>query len=445
MEPLARLGLGPQTFLGVYDGHGGSEASQFLWRRLHEVVAEALEEATPRVAEAFRQDRAAERESLFGSGGGAEAKRCEDWDCRDRLDFDVDVGCYGDHHGISNNHHDSVRVGVERGQAGRTVGGVWTSSSAFFSCSGSSSSSNGGGTREPGVPPLRPPVPVPSQHPSVHSAPPAGGSLTRCSSPRPDTAARAVPVPADDATGDSGSVSLLQDSPKEEAREGNVRDARSWSSGAVGVNVSVDVGVSIRTRSSSAGAGVSPRGGSSAPCLPLEWLLGARAAAAAPRPSCSGGDVNDGVGGETIALAEQQTGFVAAGASDSGTAVAGEQCTGVVAVNDRGCSGGAPHQQAVGVGGGEAASGVCTNSGTAGAVKDRPVGVGGGRGYSLRGVSGEDCGGGVLDGSVAWPRRGGAQSPGGGPSRPLATAGLPAEGGGYGLKERRKFTAAVDR
>lgn len=444
MEPLARLGLGPQTFLGVYDGHGGSEASQFLWRRLHEVVAEALEEATPRVAEALRQDRAAERESLFGSGGGAEAKRPEDWDCRDRLDFDVDVGCYGDHH--INNHHEGVRVRVERGQAGRTVGGVWTSSSAFFSCSGSSSSSSS--TREPGVPPLRPPVPVPSQHPSAHSAPPAGGSLTRCSSPRPDSVAPAVPLPADNTTGESGSVSPTEDNLKEETREGIVRDARSWSSGAIGMKVSVDVGV--RSRSSS--AGFSGRGGSSAPCLPLEWLLGARAAAAAPRPSCSGGDVNDGVVGEYVA--GQQTGVVAGGASDGAIAVAGElaegggfdeKCTGVV-VDNRGCSGGAPHQQAVGVGGGDAASGVCTDTRTAGAVKDRPVGGGGARGYSRRGVSGEDRGGGVFDGAVvAWPRRGGVQSPGGGPSRPLATAGLPAEGGGYGLKERRKFTAAVDR
>lgn len=442
MEPLARLGLGPQTFLGVYDGHGGSEASQFLWRRLHEVVAEALEEATPQVAEALRQDRAAERESLFGSGGGAEAKRCEDWDCRDRFDFDVDVSCYGDHH--INNHHEGVRVGVERGQAGRTAGGVWASSSAFFSCSSSSS-------REPGVPPLRPPVPVPSQHAAVHSAPPAGGSLTRCSSPRPDSVAPAVPLPlpADNTTEESISASPSEEGPKEEAREGNVRDARSWSSGAVGVNVSVDV--DVRSRSSS--AGFSGRGGSSAPCLPLEWLLGARAAAAAPRPSCSGGDANDGVGGEHVAvLAGQQTGTVA---SDGGIAVAGElaeggvfdeQCTGVVVVNSRGCSGGAPHQQAVGVGGGEAASGVCTNTETSGTVKDRPVGGGGGRGYSRRGVSGEDRVGGVFDGAVvAWPRRGGAQSPGGGPSRPLATAGLPAEGGGYGLKDRRKFSAAVDR
>ncbi|CAN0389003.1 unnamed protein product, partial [Discosporangium mesarthrocarpum] len=35
IAPLTALGLGPQTYMAVYDGHGGGEASSFLWRHLH--------------------------------------------------------------------------------------------------------------------------------------------------------------------------------------------------------------------------------------------------------------------------------------------------------------------------------------------------------------------------------------------------------------------------
>ncbi|CAM9858483.1 unnamed protein product, partial [Scytosiphon promiscuus] len=80
VESLTSLGLGPQTFLAVYDGHGGAEASAFLWQRLHVAIAEALEDATPRISSALQQDRVAERLAVFGSGGGGEAMRCDDRD-----------------------------------------------------------------------------------------------------------------------------------------------------------------------------------------------------------------------------------------------------------------------------------------------------------------------------------------------------------------------------
>ncbi|CAM9306207.1 unnamed protein product, partial [Ectocarpus sp. 12 AP-2014] len=106
VESLTSLGLGPQTFLAVYDGHGGGEASTFLWQRLHVAIAEALEDSTSRIEEALQQDRAAERLATFGSsGGGGQATRCDDWD----------------------------------GDATTPAGGGWTPSAVF-------SSSNGGPT-----------------------------------------------------------------------------------------------------------------------------------------------------------------------------------------------------------------------------------------------------------------------------------------------------------
>lgn len=72
VEALTALGLGPQTFLAVYDGHGGAEASAFLWQRLHINVAEALEDAAPRIAAALDEDEKARgRECRRGDGGAA--------------------------------------------------------------------------------------------------------------------------------------------------------------------------------------------------------------------------------------------------------------------------------------------------------------------------------------------------------------------------------------
>ncbi|CEG42817.1 hypothetical protein L916_02788 [Plasmopara halstedii] len=42
IEPLSRLGLHPQSFFAVYDGHGGNEASSFLSDVLHQNIIEAF-------------------------------------------------------------------------------------------------------------------------------------------------------------------------------------------------------------------------------------------------------------------------------------------------------------------------------------------------------------------------------------------------------------------
>jgi serine/threonine protein phosphatase PrpC len=45
VRALSEVGLFPQTFFAVYDGHGGAEASSFLWQNLHVNLSEAFEQA----------------------------------------------------------------------------------------------------------------------------------------------------------------------------------------------------------------------------------------------------------------------------------------------------------------------------------------------------------------------------------------------------------------
>lgn len=47
-SPHAR-GLCPQTWVGVYDGHGGTQASQYLWDELHGFVKASLSRIAPRL------------------------------------------------------------------------------------------------------------------------------------------------------------------------------------------------------------------------------------------------------------------------------------------------------------------------------------------------------------------------------------------------------------
>jgi len=42
IEDLAAVGMCPQTFIAVYDGHGGPQASTYLWENLHVAVTTAL-------------------------------------------------------------------------------------------------------------------------------------------------------------------------------------------------------------------------------------------------------------------------------------------------------------------------------------------------------------------------------------------------------------------
>ncbi len=52
VEELNAVGLSPQTYMAVYDGHGGIEAADYLWQHLHVNIADALGCAAPRIVAA---------------------------------------------------------------------------------------------------------------------------------------------------------------------------------------------------------------------------------------------------------------------------------------------------------------------------------------------------------------------------------------------------------
>ena len=52
ISALTAAGLGPQSYVAVYDGHGGAQASQYLSERLHQNVMQALSRAADEVAAA---------------------------------------------------------------------------------------------------------------------------------------------------------------------------------------------------------------------------------------------------------------------------------------------------------------------------------------------------------------------------------------------------------
>jgi serine/threonine protein phosphatase PrpC len=63
--------LAPQTWMAVYDGHGGVEASAFLHQRLHMEVSLSLARAAPRLLEAFAEGgRGGGGMGAKGEGGG---------------------------------------------------------------------------------------------------------------------------------------------------------------------------------------------------------------------------------------------------------------------------------------------------------------------------------------------------------------------------------------
>lgn len=79
---LSRRGLAPQSFFGVFDGHGGPYASIYLAQYLHVNVAEALAEVAPDLLAIFNEqgeDKAAEGgEGAEGGEEGTETRRAKD-------------------------------------------------------------------------------------------------------------------------------------------------------------------------------------------------------------------------------------------------------------------------------------------------------------------------------------------------------------------------------
>ncbi len=55
VRELNAMGLSPQTYMAIYDGHGGVEAAEYLWQHLHVNVADALGRAAPRIAAAVQK------------------------------------------------------------------------------------------------------------------------------------------------------------------------------------------------------------------------------------------------------------------------------------------------------------------------------------------------------------------------------------------------------
>ncbi len=57
VEELNAVGLSPQTYMAIYDGHGGIEAAEYLWQHLHLNIADALGRAAPRIIAAAMKDK----------------------------------------------------------------------------------------------------------------------------------------------------------------------------------------------------------------------------------------------------------------------------------------------------------------------------------------------------------------------------------------------------
>ncbi|CAM9608520.1 unnamed protein product [Chrysoparadoxa australica] len=57
---LTKIGLGALSFMAVYDGHGGGDASAFLWQQLHLNVAAALEAVADELQQALLEETSAQ-------------------------------------------------------------------------------------------------------------------------------------------------------------------------------------------------------------------------------------------------------------------------------------------------------------------------------------------------------------------------------------------------
>ncbi|CAM9694934.1 unnamed protein product [Pylaiella littoralis] len=426
VESLTSLGLAPQTFLAVYDGHGGGEASMFLWQRLHVAIAEALEDASPRIAAAHQRDRAAERLAVFGSGGGGQALRCDDR--------------HGDEDAVS--------------------AGSWTP--PVFSSSGGGGSGGGGGGGGICMRMSPPPPPTTTATTATTAAVTSQGAVAAAAAEVEVAATKGGEDDAERAPGGKGR-------PQQESSVGSDEPRSAPTTDDDGGSVGVGEGAARGSKAlrwgydsacPAAGGGVKSSVGrgptgtqplSTAPSLPVEWLSEAREMANAVRSSSSNSGSNNGGGG----------------AGNAGSALEVQNSAELELVKgvhpDADADGNVlPAAAAAGaVAGGDAASGVaCTDKDGAGGMQG---GGGGGQtvdGGTGAGASGSEEGEANGDFGVASPPPSsgsefqiGAQSLGGGPAGPMPTAGRPAAGGsggvahegGAGGQDRQNVPSAVDK
>lgn len=428
VEPLTALGLGPQTFIAVYDGHGGAEASAYLWQRLHMNVAEALEEAAPQIAAALEEDRDAEHReveqivhSALNNGSSPLENDAEyttgETDPASDADIFAPVG------GMTGDEAEEGRRIAGQGGAG----GVGDPGMANLGGGQSSPSNSLAGGNFELTPPTHPPPPPPT-----------------CDAAPPPALVNGAHTGGGQACG-TGEVMGLPGVPTIEVEGKNEVDGKredhetkSWagvdeppanlSSGGMGAGEwrweGRESTASVAMVPRPVGAAVSTEKQSSAPSLPEEWLLGARALAGADKLAPS-----EGMGSSLQAPVEGREGsreLVAGGEAASGVQ------------NERDGAGGA----------------------LGGSSIERTI-------SSLRALGCCAFDSDSTSGDMPWVHgrdspaptssevRSRAQSPGGGPSRSLATAGLPAEGesGGRvsqkhdrkGGMEQEQLTTAVDR
>lgn len=413
MESLTALGLGPQTFLAVYDGHGGSEASEFLWEHLHVAITEALEEAGPQIAAALQEDREAARKeaavamtrstappissplsiydgdgvsasgqsAIARGGGGGEAMRCADRD-------------------------------GEKGHNGGRAGGGDPMSAMF------ASEGTGLMLPLPQAPPTVASVAPPTLSGGISGARHGDGTVVAWAQDTEgseediglESGGAVVPERADCGRSDSG------------CGDGECGGASKWRWGREQPTAVVSPGAAALGHR--VAIAYERQQQYSAPSLPQEWLLGARASmaygggggegkassrSAPPLPSCwveekwdfdgSGGDDTQVVAAGGDAANGVRTEVDGAGGQQGG----GNRADSESAATDH--SGSSAERSAPG---GDA----CSTSDYCGPAKSMVYGIG-------RESPPPPSGG-----------RSGAQSPGGEPSRSLATAGLPAEGAG---------------
>lgn len=420
VEPLTALGLGPQTYLAVYDGHGGTEASSFLWQHLHVAIAEALEEAAPRIAAAMEEDREADRNQATAAVAGTAAATPADTSAISSLRSSYD--------GVFSSADQASAIG-HGGGGGEAMRCADRDEEDGHDSDGSVLAAAGPGK-------------------AAIFASRTKGLMTSPAAVPPKASAAAAPALPERHSGGNGGV----DASDGDGGGNGGYGARPWRYGGGERQAAAEISpaaAAIGKRMAIA----AERQQSRAPSLPQEWLVGARASLAAAAGTGGGRSLGKAASRSRSSKPPLPTSW-AEEAWDFNASAANE------------ADGGGDDDQALAAGG-EAAHGVRTATDGDG----RQQGGGGRAGYSCddaghvdgavtTSTASEGCE--SAGGELSWDTgresppppsggRSGTQSPGGEPSQSLATAGLPA--GGAALRPQRGTkgvvqeprTSAVDR